>query len=71
MIGEARREDLCLGFQAPEGPRMHDAVAVARVFTAVTVQWFWIAAAARLTGVHGPGRECETYFDGPLRAFTR
>src|SRR5580692_3992419 len=69
MIGEARREDLSLGFQAPESPRMHDTVAIASVFTAVTVQWFWITAAARSTGVHGPGRKCETYFDEPLRGF--
>jgi hypothetical protein len=60
MVGEARREDLRLGFQPPKRSRMHDAIAIARVFTAVTVQWFWIAATARLRCVHGPRRQCQT-----------
>jgi hypothetical protein len=60
MVGEARRENLRLGFQPPKRSRVHDAIAIARVFTAITVQRFWIAAATRLTCVHGPRRECET-----------
>jgi hypothetical protein len=33
------------------------------------VQRFWITSATRLIGVHGPRREWETGFDGPLRGF--
>ena len=46
MIGVADREDLRLGFEAAEGARMNDAVAIARVFAAVGMRWFRIAAAA-------------------------
>jgi len=46
MIGVADGEDLRLGFEAAEGARMNDAVAVPRVFVAVRMRWFRIAAAA-------------------------
>src|SRR6267378_5366325 len=35
VVGEARGEYLCLGFQAAECARMNDAVAISRVFTAI------------------------------------
>jgi hypothetical protein len=37
MVGEACRENLRLGFQPPKRSRVHDAIAIARVFAAVTV----------------------------------
>lgn len=46
MIGIADGEDLRFGFQTAEGARMNDAVAIPRVFAAVEMRWFRIAAAA-------------------------
>ena len=45
MIGEARREDLGLGFQAAKGARMNDAIAIALEGIAVRMLRFRIAAA--------------------------
>jgi hypothetical protein len=58
MIGKSRGEHLRLRFQPPKCPRMHDPIAVARVFAAVTMEWFRITAPTRLIRVHGPSREC-------------
>jgi hypothetical protein len=46
MIGITDGEDLRLGFKAAEGTRVNDAVTVPRVFAAVGMRWFSIAAAA-------------------------
>jgi len=46
MIGITDGEDLRLGFKAAEGTRVNDAVTVPRVFAAVGMRWFRIAAAA-------------------------
>jgi len=46
MIGIPNGKDLCFGLKAAEGARMNDAVAVPRVFAAVGMRWFRIAAAA-------------------------
>ena len=46
MIGIADGEDLGLGFEAAEGARMNDAVAIARVFAAIGMRRFRMAAAA-------------------------
>lgn len=46
MIGIADGEDLGLGFEASEGARMNDAVAIAGVFAAVGMRRFRMAAAA-------------------------
>jgi hypothetical protein len=40
MIGEAGAENLCFCFQAPKRAGMDDAVAVARIFAAVSVRGF-------------------------------
>jgi len=46
MIGIARREYLRLGFQAPKGPRMNDAVTVSRILAAVGMARFVIPTTA-------------------------
>jgi len=51
MIGEARRENLRLGFQAAEGARVDDAVTIALEGVAIGMIRFGIApAAARING---------------------
>jgi len=46
VIGVTNGEHLRLGFEAAEGTRMNDAVAVARVFGTVRMRWFRVAASA-------------------------
>jgi hypothetical protein len=66
MIGIARGEDLSLGFETAECAGMDDAVAVARVVTAVGMRGLRIAPAARLLGAHCPGSKSGNSIDGPL-----
>ncbi len=69
MVGVARGEDLCFGFEAAEGAGMDDAVAVARVVTAIGMRGLRKAPAARLLGVHCPGSKSGNSIDGPLHCF--
>src|SRR5208282_876603 len=64
MVGEARRENLCLRFQATEGAGMDDAVAVARVFATVSMRGFQKTPAAGRSGLHCPGRSWTRFVDG-------
>src|SRR5579875_4079205 len=57
MIGEARGEDLRFGFEAAEGARMNDAIAVACIVVAIGMRGFGAAPAAGEPNVHGIGRE--------------
>src|SRR5579863_909751 len=52
MIGKARGENLCLGFQPAKCPRMHHTVAVPRVIVAVGMRRLAITPASRLLHVH-------------------
>ena len=67
MVRIARGEHLRLGFEAAEGPGMNNAIAVARVATAIGMSGFRIAAAAGLFRAHRPGSRSGDWFDGPLR----
>src|SRR5712692_672158 len=55
MVGEASGEDLGLRFQAAESARMDNAVAVSRVFIAVRMRRFRVAAPAGFFRGHRPG----------------
>jgi hypothetical protein len=65
VVREARGKDLRLRFQPPEGACVDDAVAVARVGVAVGVRGLEMAAATRVTGVHGIG--CEGHSGHSIR----
>jgi hypothetical protein len=67
MVGVARGEDLRLGFETAERAGMNNAVAVARVVTAVRMRGLRVAPAARLLGAHCPGSKSGNSIDGPLR----
>ena len=69
VVGIAGGEDLCFGFETAESAGMDDAVAVARVVTAVGMRGLRVASAARLLGAHGPGSKSGDSIDGPLRCF--
>jgi len=69
MIGIARGENLRFGFETPKRAGMNDAVAVARVVTAVRMCGLRITPAARLLGAHCPGSKSGDSIDGPLRCF--
>src|SRR5208337_625818 len=64
MVGKPHRENLCFRFQAAEGARVHDAIAVPRVFVPIGMRELWKTAAARRSGLHGPGRGCTGCVDG-------
>src|SRR5215469_12945960 len=55
VIGKAGGKDLGFGLKAAKGAGMHDAVAVASVFTAVAVGGFGKTPPARSGRVHSPG----------------
>ena len=57
VIGVAGGEDLRFGFEAAEGARMDDAVAVAGVIVAVRMLRLGVATAASAAHVHGVGCE--------------
>ena len=63
VIGEARGENLGFGFEAAKRPRVHDAVAIARVFIAVGMRRFGKSPAATVFGPHGPRCESAMRFD--------
>ncbi len=67
MIRVACSENLRLGFQATKSAGMDDAIAVARIGTAVRMGRFGIAPAAGLFRAHCPGSRSGNWFDGPLR----
>jgi len=69
MVGIAGGEDLRFGFETAERTGMDDAVAVARVVTAVGMRGLRVAPAARLLGAHGPRGKSGDSIDGPLRCF--
>jgi hypothetical protein len=69
MVGIARGEDLCLGFEAPEGSRVDDAVAIACVNAPVGMLRLGVAPPAGIFRPHGPGSRSRTSFDGRLRRF--
>src|ERR1700681_1028692 len=70
MIGEAHGKNLGLGFQAAEGARVNDTIAVANVIVAVGMRRLNIATAARILDVHRPWRAARRVvlsFDETLR----
>ena len=69
VVGITGGEDLCFGFETAESAGMDDAVAVARVVTAVGMCGFRVAPAARLLGAHRQGSKSGDSIDGPLRCF--
>jgi hypothetical protein len=70
MVGITDGEDLRFGLEATKGARMNDAIAVPRVFAAVGMRWFRIAATVRKFHTHGPRRACGEWFDEQLRRWT-
>src|ERR1035438_6645754 len=54
MVGITHGKNLRLGFQAPKRARMNDAVAISRIFAAITMPEFGKAPPARMFGAHGP-----------------
>src|SRR6266581_2451694 len=67
MVRIARSENLRLGFKAAKSAGMDDAIAVARVVTAVRMGRLRMAPAAGLFHAHRPGSKSGNRFDGPLR----
>src|SRR6267154_124305 len=67
MVRVTRGENLRLGSQSAKSTGMDDAIAVARVGTAVRVGRLWIAPAAGLFRAHRPGSRSGNWFDRPLR----
>jgi hypothetical protein len=55
VIGEPRGEDLRFCFQAAEGTRVNDAIAVSRVLPSVRMSRFRVTTAAGILGAHCPG----------------
>ena len=55
MIGIARRENLCLSFEAAKRARVNDAVAVPRINAAIGMRRLRIAAATGILCTRGPG----------------
>ena len=70
MIGITNGENLSLGLKTAEGTRVNDAVTVPRVFAAVGMRWFRIAAAAREFHTHCPRRTFWEWFDERLQRRT-
>jgi hypothetical protein len=70
MIRKAHRENLRLRFQPPKRARMHDPVAIARIFASIFMGSFGKAPASRLIRVHGPRRESGKTIDASLRFLT-
>jgi hypothetical protein len=64
VIGKTRAEDLGLGFQSPERPRVYDSVAVAGVFRTVRMGCFRYASPARRSGGHSVSGGKRRGFDG-------
>src|SRR5580704_4693194 len=54
MVGITRGKYLRFGFQTPEGSRMNDAVAIARIFAAIAMLGFSESPATGIFRVHGP-----------------
>src|ERR1700730_13456406 len=70
MIGETHGKNLGFCFQAAEGARVNNTIAVANVIAAVGVRGLNIATAARILDVHRPWRRPRRTvlgFDGTLR----
>src|SRR5579864_8057397 len=67
MVGKALGENLRLGFQPPERPRMDNAVAVPRIIGAIRVWLFRVAPPTRLPCMHGPRHEFRNGCNGWLR----
>src|ERR1700730_18440734 len=70
MIGETHGKNLGFCFQAAEGARVNNTIAVANVIVAVGVRGLNIATAARILDVHRPWRAPRRTvlgFDGTLR----
>src|SRR6266849_5459202 len=69
VIGIARGENLRLGFEAPEGSGVNDAVAIARVNAAVGMLSLRVAPPTGVFRAHGPGSRSRNSFDERLRKF--
>jgi hypothetical protein len=67
MIGITNGEGLRLGFKAAEGAGMNDAIAIARVVGTIRMGRLGMTASAGIDGVHCPGSELRSQFDGRLR----
>src|SRR5882724_1756706 len=69
VVGIARGENLRLGFEAPEGSRVNDAVAISRISAAVGMLRLRVAPSTGVFRAHGPGSRGGNSFDGRLRKF--
>src|SRR6266850_409591 len=69
VVGIACGENLRLRFEAPEGSRVDDAIAIARVNAAVGMLRLRVAPPTGIFPAHGPGGRSRNSFDGRLRKF--
>src|SRR6266850_1324960 len=69
VVGIPRGENLCLRFEAPEGTRVNNAIAIARVNAAVGMLRLRVAAPTGILRAHGPGSRSRNSIDGRLRKF--
>src|SRR5882762_3029960 len=67
VVGIARGENLRLCLEAPEGSRVNDAIAIARVNAAVGMLRLRVAPPTGIFRAHGPGSRSGNSFDGRLR----
>jgi hypothetical protein len=70
MIRKTHRENLRLRFEPTKRPRVHNAIAIPRIFASIFVGSFRKAPASRLIRVHGPRRESGKAIDASLRFLT-